>query len=92
MSNTALVESQLDMLKILAKPNSRYRKTILAHADKNLVTAICQCIDNVLKGVIKIPDADKTRLKKFRMVLYELLEKSSLKQKKKILVQKGNNI
>ena len=85
--NTDLVHSQIDLLKVLAI--NKYRKAILLNADKKLVEAICQTIHNVLVGNINITASDRERLKKFRKTLHQLLEKSSLKTKKKILVQRG---
>lgn len=84
-----LVQSQLEVLKLLAKPDSKYRKLILAKADRNLVQAICESIHNVLVGNIPVSDSDKQNLKRFRKTLHALLKKSSLASKKKILIQKG---
>ena len=67
----------------------KYRKAILISADKKLVEAICQSIHNVLVGNINISALDREKLKKFRKTLHQLLEKSSLKTKKKILIQRG---
>ena len=83
------LKSQLDLLKILARPKSKYRKLIIQSADKKLVQAICECIHNVLKGNINISESEKKRLKSYRSVLHELIKKSTLKTKKKILIQRG---
>ena len=85
--NTELVKSQLDLLKVLAI--GKYRKAVLLKADKKLVVAICESIHNVLAGNINITETDRLRLKKFRKTLYELIDKSSLKTKKRILIQRG---
>jgi hypothetical protein len=87
--STELVKSQLDLLKILAHPNNKYRKAILIHADKKLVQAICESIQNVLNGNVVINHNEKEKLKKFRSTLHKLIQKSSLKTKKKILIQRG---
>ncbi len=86
---SSCVRTQLEMLKYLAKSKSKLRKSILSHADKNLITAICECSDNLLRGNIKISQKVKEQLKKYRHVLRELVEKSSVKKKRQILVQKG---
>jgi len=83
------LKSQLDLLKVLAKPKNKYRKAILMHADRELVHVLCEIIENVLHGNVKIPDHDKERLRRFKSTLHLLIQKSSLKTKRKILVQKG---
>lgn len=84
-----LLKTQLDLLKVIGSARTPYRTAILQHADKNLVHVLCEIIHNVLKGNLKIPQEDKEKLRKFRRTLYTLLKKSSLKSKRKILVQKG---
>lgn len=84
-----LLRTQLDLLKLLGKPNNRYRKAILINADKALVHALCQIIQNVLEGNLQISQTDKDKLRRFKTTLHSLIQKSSLKEKKKILVQKG---
>lgn len=84
-----LLKSQLGLLKILAEPKSRYRNAILLKADKKLIHVICEIIENTLAGNITISDSDKEKLKKFRNTLHVLIQKSSLKSKKRILIQKG---
>ena len=85
--STSLVNSQIDLLKVLA--NKKYRKAVILHADKKLIQAICESVHNVLVGNINISEIERTKLKKFRKTLHKLLEKSSLKTKKKILIQRG---
>jgi hypothetical protein len=73
----------------LGKPNSRYRTAILKNADHDLVLVLCGIIQDILTGKVKISESDKTKLKKFRSTLHALVQKSSLKTKKEILIQKG---
>jgi hypothetical protein len=77
------------LLKILAKPNSRYREAILKNADKDLIYVLCVIIKDILDGKVKISETDREKLKKFRSTLHILVQKSSLSSKKKILIQKG---
>jgi hypothetical protein len=84
-----LIKSQLELLKVIARPDSKYRRAILVNADRDLVHAICIIIKNVLSGAVKISDSDKEKLRKFKNTLHLLIKKSSLKNKKKILIQKG---
>ncbi len=65
------------------------RKAILSKADKNLVAAICQTIHNMLEWNLSINNNDFKNLKKYRKTFRKLIEKSKLKNKKEILIQKG---
>jgi len=78
------VTAQFDLLKILENP--RYRKALLVHADKKLITAICEIIYNVLHNKIQINQSAKSKLIKHRKFLRILCQKSSVSAKKKILV------
>ena len=81
------MKTHYDLIKVLGNP--KYRKAILVHADKGLINAICEIVYNVLRNNINISESDKAKLIKHRKFLRELCEKSSLKEKKKILIQKG---
>lgn len=81
-----------DLLKILAFSKTRYKKAILNKADKKLILSICDIIFNVLSGNVDIDQDTKNKLKKHKFFLRSLITKSSLKNKRKILEQKGGNI
>ena len=83
------IKNQQDMLRVLANCKSKLRKAILNNADKELVDAICQCVFNILQGNVKLNTKETHKLKSYRTALRKLVDKSSLKTKKKILVQKG---
>jgi hypothetical protein len=84
------IESQLDLIKALAKP--KYRKAILSHADKHLINAVCEIIYNVLKNNINLNQQDRTRLLKHKKFLRALCERSTVSAKEKILIQRGGKI
>ncbi len=50
---------------------------------------LCECCYNVLDGQIPINSEQKHQLKPYRHSLRKLVDKSSLKTKKKILIQQG---
>lgn len=81
-----------DLLKILAYSKNRYKKAILNKADKKLILSICDIIFNVLSGNVDIDQDTKNKLKKHKSFLRSLITKSSVKNKRKILEQKGGNI
>ena len=81
-----------DLLKILAFSKTRYKNAIINKADKKLILSICDIIFNVLSGNVDIDQDTKNKLKKHKFFLRSLISKSSVKQKRKILEQKGGNI
>ena len=89
MSNR--VEKNIDILKVLSKCNSKMRKSILDHADKELVSSICEFILNCMNGNITINEETKSKLNRHKNILRNLLikKKVSIKKKKNLLKQKG---
>ena len=78
-----------DILRAIARCKTKYRKSLLIKSDKELINAICSCVYNVLLGNVKISEEDKKNLVKYKSVLRKLVEKSTLKGKKKLLIQQG---
>jgi hypothetical protein len=81
--------SQKNLLKELAKPKSPYKKLILQKADSKLIQAICESVYNILDGNVPLSSKNKQDLFKYKNLLRKLVQKSSLKDKKKLLVQSG---
>ena len=80
-----------DNLKSL-EVDKKYQRLIIKNADKKLIKSICECVLNMLKGNLPIKESDKQKLKKFRKPLHKLVQKSGLKNKRKILIQQGGLI
>ena len=87
--NIEKLRNQQDTLKVLSRCKIKIRKAFLRNADKDLVEVICHCIYNLLNGNITLTESEKTNLSSYKVILRKLVEKSSLANKKKILVQKG---
>ena len=54
----------LDMLKILKTAKPQQRKLILQSANNDLIYCLCECIQNLLHGNVKISQKRKIELKK----------------------------
>ena len=67
------------------------RNALIKSADRDLICSICECIQNVINGNVKIDDKIKKKLFHEKEHLRRLQKKSSLKNKKKILIQKGGS-
>ena len=77
--------SQKNLLRELSKTKSPYKKVILEKADSKLIQAICEAVYNILEGNIQLDSKSKQDLLKYKILLRKLVQKTSLKQKKKFL-------
>jgi hypothetical protein len=85
------IKKNINLLKVLASPNTHMRNALIKSADRDLICSICECIQNVINGNVKIDDKIKKKLFQQKEHLRRLQKKSSLKNKKKILIQKGGS-
>jgi hypothetical protein len=67
-------------------------KAIIENADKELIYTLCECVLNCINGNVTLDESIKTKLNRHKLHLRSLLRKrnSSIKKKKKILIQKGS--
>jgi hypothetical protein len=89
------IRNNFSYLDVLSKCNKDRLASIVKNADKELVLAISECILNCLNGNIKIEDGIKKKLIRHKHDLRELAKpkaKSTIKKKKRILVQSGGSI
>ena len=78
------------MLHVLKNCKPCTRKIILKNGSGELVKTLCEICLNVLNGNAKISKKCKNHLRKYKTILRKLAKpKSSLSNKRKILVQKG---
>lgn len=84
------IKKNFDNLKFISHCHPRLRKTVVKHADKKLILALCECMYNFLIGNIKTNDEFEGKAKKYKNVLRTLMNKDdTVENKKEILVQKG---
>ena len=82
-------ESQ-DLLRVLGYCQSKIRNAILKNCENDLIHIICDCVDNVVKG--NVPGLTQEKVNKLahhKSSLIKLTKKLPIKEKRKILVQKG---
>ena len=66
------------------------RRILIDIADKGEINAICECVDNLLKGNISISNAQKKRLNKYKKYMRFITQKkASMKKRKLALKQHG---
>ena len=88
-SGVTKLQKQKDLLKVLGECKAKIRRAMLKNADKELIESICHCVYNLLKGNIILTTSEKQNLVKYKKVLREQVQKSSVNHKKRILIQKG---
>ena len=83
------IKKQFNMLKVLSTFKKNMRKNIIDKADKELINTICECVLNLLNGNLKVNTEQFNNLRAYKKVFRKLLEKINLKEKKKLIIQKG---
>ena len=85
-------ESQ-DLLRVLVHCQPKIRNAILKNCENDLIHIICDCVYNVVKG--NVPDLTKEKVNKLashKASLIKLTKKFPIKEREKILVQKGGGL
>lgn len=84
------VIKNLPALKTLALAPPKLRHMILESGNLQLIKAIVECIENVLKGNVPINESCFRKLKKHKSALRAVSKSpNKLSQKKKVIIQKG---
>jgi hypothetical protein len=88
MSTT--LQHQGEILRLLRKAKPPVVKAVIRTASPKLISALCECCHNVLKGHVPLSRAQKQRLSRYRAGLRTITKnKLSVKKKKQILQQGG---
>ena len=87
------MRGSLPYLQVIAKSKPKLRKVLIDNVPANVITAICECALNLLKGVIPLTPRQKRRLVRYKTHLRALANKKvSRRQKKLYLNQKGGGL
>ena len=87
------MKDNLPYLHVLVKSKPKLRKLLIEQGPPSLITSICECALNLLKGVIPLTPRQKRHLARHKTHLSGLANKKvSRKKKKKLLNQKGGNL
>ena len=87
------MKGSLPYLQVIVKSKPKLRKLLIDNVSANVITAICECSLNLLKGVIPVTPRQKRRLARYKTHLRDLANKKvSRKRKKLYLNQKGGNL
>ena len=84
------MKGSLPYLQVLAKSKLKLRKILIKNVPEGVITAICECCLNALKGVTPLTPHQKRRLAPYKTQLRALANrKVSRKRKKTYLTQRG---
>ena len=84
------LKQNLPLLRILQKSKVTERKAILKSADKELLLSICEWIDNILQGNVKLKPEHLRKLKRHASILRKLQNRQlGIKKRRNILIQQG---
>ena len=87
------MRGSLPYLQVIVKSKPKLRKLLIDNVPENVITAICECSLNLLKGVIPVTPRQKRRLVRHKTHLRALANKKVLrKRKKRLLSQKGGGL
>ena len=87
------MRGSLPYLQVIVKSKPKLRKLLIDNVPANVITAICECSLNLLKGVIPVTPRQKRRLARYETHLRDLASKKvSRKRKKLYLNQKSGNL
>ena len=46
--------------------NTKLRNAVLEYADADLISALCECAQNILRGTVRLTPREKVRLRKYK--------------------------
>lgn len=83
------LKKHANMIKALTTTSPKLRKIIIKEADKDLITSLCDCANNILKGNVPLSAKQWSCLRRHKQSLRMLTQRKSLAKKKKILQSGG---
>lgn len=99
-SGKRLSKKYIALLNALCHADKEQRVALIRAADKNFINCICECVLNVLQGVIELKPKEKKRLGKHKSVLRKLIatprnsirsSEGAWRNRKRTLVQSGGS-
>lgn len=81
-----------EMLQVLSRANPAAVKAIMKTASPELVTTLCECCHNILKGNVPLTVGQKRQLRRYKHNLRELILKKTSNKRRKEILQRGGFI
>lgn len=84
------IENNLHLLNLLCTCNQKQRIALIETLNRDQLLAVCECIDNVLGGNVRLDKSSYNKTVRKRKLLREIVNKHPTKRyKKQALVQVG---
>lgn len=83
------IKNNLELLKVVSKCKKNLRCDIIKKGSKDFILSICELVDNLLRNNIKLSKSEYEKMYKYKPTLRKIVKKSPLKQKKRLISQKG---
>ena len=83
------LKKNAQMLGVLAHAPPQMCKAIIGAADRELMTCLCECAQNILNGNVPLTKSHLKHLQCYRSDVHTLAKKRAPKHKKKKILQKG---
>jgi hypothetical protein len=87
---SALLRRNAKLLKLLHRSSPTVRRKLLTKCcNQDFVQCVCECIKNILQGVVPLSAAQKAILRRKKRTLRLLVLKKTSGRKRKQLIQSG---
>ena len=87
------MKRSLPYLQVMGTCGPKLRKFMINNVPAEVISAICECSLNLLKGIVPLTPRQKRRLVRYKTHLRDLANKKvSRKRKRQRLNQKGGNL
>jgi hypothetical protein len=87
------MKRSLPYLQVMGTCGPKLRKFMINNVPTEVISAICECSLNLLKGIVPLTPRQKRRLVRYKAHLRDLANKKvSRKRKRQRLNQKGGNL
>ena len=83
------LKKNAQMLGVLAHAPSQMCKAIIGAADRELMTCLCECTQNILNGNVLLTKSHLKHLQRYHSDVRTIAKKRAPKHKKKKILQKG---
>ena len=83
------IRRNLVALQDLAKASNSVKRSIISNADKDLILSLVECATNIIRGNVKLNNAQFRRLKRYKAELERLTKPRTSQKEKKQLLQRG---
>jgi hypothetical protein len=78
-----------DAVSYLLRAGPKVRRVLIKEGRKELVNALCECVLNVLNGNVRVSDAQRRQLARYKKDLRTLVDRRPKLAEKKRVIQRG---